>query len=1540
MKKSQLISLLLAGILLSSNLFSQDYCAPFNACNLICKGRFDELRYDGIFQNGGSNSGASNDTIWRYFTLDTISLNTVDYYKNAGDTICLFNDQRANPTTFKIGECIFNTRDLDRLPNPDSNNVFVGMVAQAGNNYSNREALVFTLRNSTITGAQYDIRFHSRKTTFNCPNLLVYIYGGNQRPCSSPTITKIDGTTSPCGFKATLIDSIVVNSATWTFYNDTFTSPGVFSHILLRIKDTLVLDDPAVKYGYFDNVAMFQRNQTTFRITASLDTFHTCRDTGRIQYIITTHNLQPLPLNLKLKLPPGVSVRSGGSFDPISRGVIIPANALNGGKSDTLTFLFKLDPNQIILNNFYEVVLDVITSGYCIEEVSRNVSYIHPATSSMVLNDVVVQPDCNRKGSITLAPNNSVPPYTYKWNFFNATTSSLTNLGNGTYSVTVTDSRGCTTQKTFTLFNTRPTNFDAYIRSDHGCQIRRTMLSVKIIAGNTDYSNYTYSWNNGVANSLSTLATDMTKIYTVTITDNSNGCQYILSENPNPNGYLKLGSGYGVPEYWPIRDSLTQDISKKNILIKGDFKINNSLYDLMVRYCDILLEAGASITLSNHTPISSKPITLTFQSNNIYSHSCDAYLAKGIEVDKTLTTNLHTAFRFDDNEIRDCYKAIEVNSPIRLYVTNSLFENNIIGVHYILHNPNAKGVWFHLLPNNFSNTIFRGSPDIAVKHPYPGMSIDMRSHSVARLPYLGAGHDFYPRPWAGIINENYPLQTFGDKMNINNKLKFDKMHHGIINIGETIYVNNAQFSNMDMKWKYTSPGFMPYTGTGVTSIGGYPRIENTPSNTFHNCVIGIYASNANHIKVSNCTMSQVAQGIYFSNNSNVSLSEIAIEGNTISAAKQGIYVENNSFQSNKCTIAGNAITVNSIPIYQQADKGNGITLVNNMKWVHTMPYLVRNNQVNCYDKIDYGISLTGFPNTLKQRGIVVRHNTVTLNKPTTANSGIRYNNSYGILDSLNSVIAPTSSPRSALNNSLSPKIHPIGISYEASEGIYTCNTLNNIRTGARFFGACKNSQWRKNKIQNHYDGLRMDKGSSMVPQFNTNNSGFQQGNGNTFTGTCDNFEANSQQTNPTLFYYANTNTNYIPNPSNPPLTTINPWWRRFTSTPSAQWESDGCSITLRLPGGGGFPFGLYRETLVERPSPPNTFSPLDRYSSPLHDIELSTIDTSLLTNTMTIGAFELEQLWQYRQLLFNKIKPFENEFRDTSIFRDYIIQMEDGSMNELTEINQVSEEAMEEFVQEMVEQDVLQQQIDSAYGQIAVLDSTIWADSTTDTVRQASRAAVDLLLASIDELDSIRGAIVAQARQDYLASIVGIQSINDSVEYEGVADSLAIRFNTIYYQTYGGLNTDLTPEQYATYESLANHCPMKNYDVVYRSRAIVEKYNDSIIWQDSVLCSQIGITLKSTKPIKYDKVVEKPITYSLYPNPTKSGINISISQIPKYPMTFIVSDILGREIYIKTEDMQMNVFSIDTKNWDHGVYHLRLLNGDQELYHGQIQLLK
>ena len=70
-----------------------------------------------------------------------------------------------------------------------------------------------------------------------------------------------------------------------------------------------------------------------------------------------------------------------------------------------------------------------------------NVTVLNCMTSTVA----GVDPTCNgfNNGSATVTPANGVAPFTYLWNN-TQTTATATNLGAGTYSVTVTDSAGGT----------------------------------------------------------------------------------------------------------------------------------------------------------------------------------------------------------------------------------------------------------------------------------------------------------------------------------------------------------------------------------------------------------------------------------------------------------------------------------------------------------------------------------------------------------------------------------------------------------------------------------------------------------------------------------------------------------------------------------------------------------------------------------------------------------------------------------------------------------------------------------------------------------------------------------------------------------------------------------------------------------------------------------------------------------------------------------------------------------------------------------------
>ena len=116
---------------------------------------------------------------------------------------------------------------------------------------------------------------------------------------------------------------------------------------------------------------------------------------------------------------------------------------------------------------------------------------------------------------------------------------------------------------------------------------------------------------------------------------------------------------------------------------------------------------------------------------------------------------------------------------------------------------------------------------------------------------------------------------------------------------------------------------------------------------------------------------------------------------------------------------------------------------------------------------------------------------------------------------------------------------------------------------------------------------------------------------------------------------------------------------------------------------------------------------------------------------------------------------------------------------------------------------------------------------------------------------------------------------------------------------------------------------------------------DTSIYNDSLLCAPLGITLKSLRPIQYKPIqTKKELSFSIFPNPTKGLTNIQLSFVPSIELTYIVTDILGRELYKETSYMDSNRHAIDMQRYENGTYLLRILGEKEVMYHTYIQVLK
>ncbi|MFK7773644.1 MAG: SdrD B-like domain-containing protein, partial [Saprospiraceae bacterium] len=120
-------------------------------------------------------------------------------------------------------------------------------------------------------------------------------------------------------------------------------------------------------------------------------------------------------------------------------------------------------------------------------------------------------------GTATANVDGGMMPYQYAWSN-GQTTSTISNLTEGTYTVTITDNNGCTIEDEVTISSS--SNLIVSIdKTDVGCYLGTDgTATASVIGGQPDY---TYLWNNGETNA--TIINLEAGTYTVTITDGA-GC--------------------------------------------------------------------------------------------------------------------------------------------------------------------------------------------------------------------------------------------------------------------------------------------------------------------------------------------------------------------------------------------------------------------------------------------------------------------------------------------------------------------------------------------------------------------------------------------------------------------------------------------------------------------------------------------------------------------------------------------------------------------------------------------------------------------------------------------------------------------------------------------------------------------------------------------------------------------------------------------------------------------------------------------------------
>ena len=373
--------------------------------------------------------------------------------------------------------------------------------------------------------------------------------------------------------------------------------------------------------------------------------------------------------------------------------------------------------NQLLIGTNYVTVTD---SHNCKEVISINMLSPSDLTSTYTTTPVKCFGNCD--GSVTIAAQLGIAPYTYVWaNGLNPSLgATVQNLCSGQYIVTVLDHDNCVYHQIVEVTQPSALLAEVSVLSPIAFKGGTGSLKVKGIGGTPTYS---YLWNNNVSDSiLSDLAIGT---YSVTTTD-YNGCTYFntftLTEPPqlestyqlknmsctnSCNGKITAFPSGGTSPFfykWSNSDNRAETSSlcdgkyyltitdARGCVITSDFLIINELHvpDLTVTADTTLIYVGQEVHLYAHSSESGYYI---WQQNNSLSNlkisnptakptSNTTYLVTFVSTDNCYTTDtiaikvkdlnctdpyifIPTAFTPDDNAKNDYFKPYFPSAMIR-----------------------------------------------------------------------------------------------------------------------------------------------------------------------------------------------------------------------------------------------------------------------------------------------------------------------------------------------------------------------------------------------------------------------------------------------------------------------------------------------------------------------------------------------------------------------------------------------------------------------------------------------------------------------------------------------------------------------------------------------------------------------------------------------------------------------------------------------------------------------------------------------------------
>ncbi len=1179
----------------------------------------------------------------------------------------------------------------------------------------------------------------------------------------------------------------------------------------------------------------------------------------------------------------------------------------------------------VVINNLHPgVYLIKITDSNCNSKIV-NVPIGNPNSFAININHTNVT-GCHNSlnGSALVSVSGGVSPYHYQWDDVNSTQiSSISNVGFGTYNVTVTDNNGCTSAGFTNISAPVKIYLSILSLTNVSCHGGNNGTATATVLGGT--SSYSYSWNTTPIQTAAQSTGLTAGLYLCTVTD-ANGCTESISvtiaesptllATPYASHNTCIGSSNACVNANPSGGTMPYNYSWNTIPVQNTSHIcnlNNGTYNVTVtdnngctnassvavttsgiccgnfanslpqtintiniisgtNYSDGLNlifhhEVSSNCILNNNIIemeagqyiIVHAPFTLTLNGCSI--KSCGK-MWKGIVLEDGANIILNNSF------IYDAESAIHVMGTGDLQISQSHFINNNVGILYEPFNTHS-GIF------SIDQTEFKGT-------------------GVMKGQYHNQTTVIGTLPQAGIILNNFDVNL----SSTSNPNVFQRMNSGFVIYDGTVNVNNARF--IDIQPDPLIPG-NDFDGCGVYasepfSVGNSLAFQGFSypytNLNFEGCATGIRAEEIN-INISDCNMGassihDMETGIHFLYGNTLSL---YIANNSINATRFGINMEQLD-GANEVTVTGNSIgigNVNSgVPVsgIRLSNWGGGINFHGaNPK------YNIYHNYIHLYNNVDNGIEFLNVNNfNLIDNHIYPSNNNLQ-------GKGISLSASHQNEISCNSV--ESTDPHYPNNNQA-------GIfATKSSENRYGCNIVDNTYNGFLFSESCPNSEIFGNTIKNHTVGIHLNQlcvigqqplvfpGSSLP--------------GNIWDGSCSQWDALNENTTFDRYYYNNT-------------------------TPSTYWQMG--PQTFYLPSwfwfwpDRNFECGPYNVIGSYNPNPycgngtPDFVGGSDGRS----------LDEKIANDSLQFSSFNFEMTWSLKKYLFEKLKFNQSLFLSDSTF----VQFYDSILNTvIKKFGDIKEKESEFFEQDSLTSSIVMQKtlaIKNDLAQIKVETELLKNTNITAIAIQTIKLDISTLQADILTLKNEIALILSQLNSGKLVVAGQTNSIIQSITTSETIEENLKSINESYYTSFAQGNRNFSATQVTLWQQIAEQCPVSGGEAVFKARGLYALVNPNIKYNDLLTCLQQGIL--------YKKSQSKPLSnsFNLFPNPT--GNSFTFYFLNEDPNSVLkIFDEFGRIIKIVNVGLHRLSIEVDVSKLNPGIYHVEFIQDDSITFKNKLVII-